>query len=48
MSGAQHPRVGLILFILADVYARSKRITMAEGLFRWAHDCISVITSWSR
>ena len=36
VSGPQHPRVGLVLFTLADVYARSQRITMAEGLFRSA------------
>ena len=40
VSGPQHPCVGLVLFTLADVYARSQRITMAEGLFRCAPDSL--------
>ena len=34
ISGAKHPRVAFVLAMLADMYARSQRITMAEGLFR--------------
>ena len=36
VSGSKHPRVALVLTVLADLYARTQRITMAEGLFRCA------------
>ena len=36
-SGVKHPRVALVLTTLADLYARTQRITMAEGLFRYVY-----------
>ena len=35
VGGASHPRVGLVLLTLARVYARTRRISFAEGLYRW-------------
>ncbi len=35
-GGSQTPQVGVVLGLLGNVYARSKRITLAEGLHRRA------------
>ena len=32
----KHPTTGIILGLLGHVYARSKRITLAEGLHRYS------------
>lgn len=34
VSGARHPRVGLVLLAIARVYARTRRISFAEGLYK--------------
>ena len=36
VSGAKHPRVGLVLLALARVFARTRRISFAEGLYTCA------------
>ena len=36
ISGAKHPRIVPLLTLLATVFARTARVTVAEGMFRWA------------
>ena len=35
VSGAKHIRVAPVLLLLADLYARTRRVTLAEGLYRF-------------
>lgn len=34
-EAGQHPTVGIVVGMLGHLYARSKRITLAEGLHRY-------------
>ena len=34
VSGCKHVRVASVLLLLADLYARTRRVTLAEGLYR--------------
>ena len=36
ISGAKHPRLVPLLTLLGTVFARTARVTVAEGIFRWA------------
>ena len=38
ISGDDHPRVALVLQALAGVFARTRRISFAEGLYKCARD----------
>lgn len=42
VSGARHPRVGLVLLAIARVYARTRRISFAEGLYKEASKLLNV------
>ena len=36
ISGDDHPRVALVLQVLAGVFARTRRVSFAEGLYKCA------------
>ena len=35
ISGDSHPRVAIVLLVLGNLYARTARVTYAEGLYRY-------------
>lgn len=39
VSGEGHPRVALVLLELGRLYARTARVSYAEGLYRCALSC---------
>ena len=44
ISGAKHPRLVPLLTLLGTVFARTARVTVAEGIFRWAA-CLGALLS---
>jgi hypothetical protein len=39
VSGEAHPRVACVLLELGRLYARTARVSYAEGLYRWCCSC---------